>query len=353
MRFRGKLAGAVLTTVVVAAGALAAMPLAGAQSTTTTTAAAGGTDTAGDALTVNVGVNDPKDPNIAVLQYMPAKVSVPVGGTIDFSWARTIEPHSVTFLAPGQTLPAPGSDPTLFVGAAPTAAYDGTAFVNSGLFPLGPGTVPPFEMTFAKSGTFQYYCVIHPTMVGSVEVVDSGRTTTVAQAEAQAKAQEAKWLAEGRKAKAKLVAEATSAKPTKGTDGARTWTIQMGTTTAHTDVLAFAPQPKKIKAGDSVTFVNNSGAPHTATFSGTSGDAITNPLDPRTEQAIPGPSPQTLTAGALYNSGQLPPNAAAPGGQPPPEAVRSFTFVVPDAGSYSYYCILHVTSGMGGSITAK
>lgn len=333
--------------VVLAAASVVGIASAGAQTTGTTSAAG-----SGGALTVNVGVNDPKDPNIAVLQYMPAKVSVPVGATVQFSWAGTIEPHSVTFLAPGQTLPPPGSDPSLFVGAAPTAPYDGSTFVNSGLFPLGPSPVPPFAMTFAKAGTYQYYCVIHPTMVGTVDVVDSGKTTTAAQAAAAAKAQQARWLAEGRKAKAKLVAEAADEKPTKGADGSRTWTIQMGTTTVHTDILAFAPEPKRIKAGDSVTFVNNSGAPHTATFNGGSSDPIQSPLDPRVEQAIPGPSPQTLSAGSLYNSGQLPPNAAAPGQQPPPEAARSFTFVVPASGKYEYFCALHVTSGMGGTITA-
>jgi plastocyanin len=33
--------------------------------------------------------------------------------------------------------------------------------------------------------------------------------------------------------------------------------------------------------------------------------------------------------------------------------VRSFTIVVPEAGKFPYYCILHTLSGMGGEIRAR
>jgi len=290
---------------VVAVVVAAAMPAA-AQSSSTTTGVP----------TVRVGVNDPKDPNIAVLQYLPAKVTVAAGGTLDFSWAGTIEPHSVTFLAPGQQLPPPGSDPSLFAPTPPAGPYDGAAFVNSGLLPFGPTPPPTLSMTFATPGEYQYYCVIHPTMVGTVDVVASGAGTTAAQAEATGKAEEAKWLAEGRKAKRKLVASARAAEPVEGSGGLRTWTVEMGTTTPHTDVLAFAPTPRRVKAGDSVVFVNNSEAPHTATFNG-SQPPITNPLDPLVGQQIPGPSPQALNPTDRFKCGELAPNAAAPGEQSP------------------------------------
>jgi hypothetical protein len=67
---------------------------------------------------------------------------------------------------------------------------------------------------------------------------------------------------------------------------------------------------------------------------------------------IPGPSPQTLDTTNLFNSGLLPPNAPeSPGGSPPCVAARSFTFVVPAAGNYPYYCILHASSGMSAPIS--
>ena len=65
----------------------------------------------------------------------------------------------------------------------------------------------------------------------------------------------------------------------------------------------------------------------------------------------PGKSPQTLNATDVFNTGWLPPNA--PPGAGPPAAVRSFSFKVPAAGSYSYVCLLHAPSGMGGTLKAS
>ena len=75
-------------------------------------------------------------------------------------------------------------------------------------------------------------------------------------------------------------------------------------------------------------------------------------IAPAATAQIPGPSPQTLNATGLFNSRLLPPDVPdSPGGSPPPAAVRSFTFVVPAAGNYPYYCILHATSGMSAAIS--
>ena len=205
-------------------------------------------------------------------------------------------------------------------------------------------------MTFGTAGNFTYHCVIHPNMIGTIRVVKGGSTIdSAASAKKRGKAEQTKWIAEGRVAKAKLVKNVP--KPVKNSDGSTTYPVNMGVSTAHTDILAFSPAPKSMKAGDSIQFVNGSQAPHTGTFSGAT-PPIQNPLDPQTDVAIPGPSPQTLNATDLFNTGLLPPDAPdSPGGSPPPAAVRSFTFVVPAAGNYPYYCILHTSSGMSGSIS--
>src|SRR5919202_173998 len=112
-------------------------------------AKAGGAVEAGP-ITIKAGVSDPTHNQIAVLQYMPAKATVAVGQKVRWSWDDTKEPHSVTFLPPGQKAPDPGSDTALFAPPPPPGAYDGVALVNSGLQPLGPGAGAPFAMTFAK-----------------------------------------------------------------------------------------------------------------------------------------------------------------------------------------------------------
>ena len=43
---------------------------------------------------------------------------------------------------------------------------------------------------------------------------------------------------------------------TKNPDGTTTWQVKMGASTPHTDILAFAPVPVAVKAGDKVQFVN-------------------------------------------------------------------------------------------------
>ena len=300
-------------------------------------------------IQIGAGMNDPKDSTIAVLQFMPAKVTVAVGTPVNWQWSGT-EPHSVTFLAPGQQLPPPGSDPSLFQPSPKAGPFtvDGTSMVNSGLQPLGPGTPTTFQASFSKPGSYSYHCVIHPQMVGEIDVVAAGGTAdTPAQVATARAADQAKWLAEGRAAKAKFDSAAPESK--KNADGSTTWTVYMGTSTPHTDILAFGPVSASIKPGDTVTFVDDSGAPHTASFFGKGAKQITSPLDPAVDPPYPGKSPQVLTDTGFYNTGLLPPNAGSPA---PPLVARSFSFKVPSAGTYSYVCLLHSVSGMTGSINA-
>jgi plastocyanin len=198
-------------------------------------------------------------------------------------------------------------------------------------------------MSFSKAGTYTYYCVLHPNMTGSLTVGDSQDSRQ--SVTKRAKREQAKYTKEGEAAKKVL----TSAKPkrTKGSDGTPEWKVEMGISTAHTDILAFSPTPGNVKAGDKVTFVNNSAAPHTASFGGSL--VPTNPVSPDVQNAVPGRSPQTLKSGVYLNTGWLPPRSK----QGPPLAQRSYTYIVPNSGKYTYACVLHLPSGMAGEIDAS
>jgi plastocyanin len=186
-------------------------------------------------------------------------------------------------------------------------------------------------------------------MVGTVVVSPPGGPVDApAAVNARGAKELGQWLAEGRAAKRRL--ETAPTQRARNADGTTTWRVGTGVTTEHTDVLAFGPGDTRIEPGDRVTFVNDSQTPHTVTFPGTQPAPPKNALDPREAQVTPGPSPQTLDATRLFNTGELPPDTPPGGG--PSEATRSFTFVVPAAGKYSFYCILHVGSGMGGTLTA-
>jgi plastocyanin len=298
-----------------------------------------------DQVNVTAGLNDPQDLNVAVLAFLPQSVTIAAGKSVE--WKITgPEPHSVTFTADGK--PPPTADPTLFPPKPPTGPYDGKTLVSSGLAPLGPGAVPPFKVTFPTAGKFTYYCVIHPNMTGTVTVVDaSGKADTQADVTARANDEQGRWLAEGRAAKKKLVE--TPAEVQKAADGTSTYKILMGASTPHTDVLAFTPPPATLKAGDKVTFLNTSEAPHTASFAGKT-TLPQDPTSPVVDAPAPGKSPQTLNANDFFNSGLLPPNAGPPGSIPP-EVARSFTFVMPSTtGSYTFVCILHAPSGMASAL---
>ena len=312
----------------------------------TTTVGATPTSTAGNALSMKAGLNDPNDPNIAVLQFLPQSVTVTAGTTVEWRIAGP-EPHTVTFLPPGQTPPTPDkADPFFVPTPAANGVYDGKSLVNSGLVPQGPAAAPPFRLTFPTAGKYTYQCLIHPQMTGTVNVVAAGaKADTQADVDSRATTEQNQWLAEGRAAKQKL----TSTPPvsTKNSDGSTTWKIEMGASTAHTDVLAFAPVSPDVKVGDTVTFVNNSTAPHTASFAG-KGTLPQNPTDPAAQAPSPGPSPQTLNPTAVFNTGVVPPNS--PPGSGPPEAVRSYSYVIKTAGTYNYICIFHVPSGMAAAI---
>ena len=298
-------------------------------------------------VSVQAGVNDSKDRNIAALAFLPASVTVKTGATVEWT-APGSEPHTITFLPVGQTPPPPGDPANAALREKSTSgAYDGTQTFSSTIIPTGPKP-EKYSISFPKAGSFTYNCVIHPGMTGTVKVVDDATTAdTQAAINARAKTEQAKLLTQGRATKATLTKSAV--KKTANADGSTTWTILMGASSPHIDVLAFQPANADIKAGDTVIFLNDSAAPHTASFKG-SKELPANPESAEAMAPSPGPSPQTLNATDVFNTGWLPPNA--PPGQGPPEAARSFTFVVPAAGTYNYICLLHAPSGMGGTIKA-
>ena len=290
------------------------------------------------------GINDTKDPNIAVLEFLPAKAKVAKGTTVTWEFAGP-ESHSVTFVPPGTTVPPSSeTDPSLISPKPATGPYDGSTLVSSGVLPLGQATqVQKFSMSFGRTGTYTYYCVLHPNMVGTLQVTDDTQDSQQ-KITKTGNQEKAKYLKEGVAAKQKLTS--ATPKPTKNADGSTTYTVEMGASTPHTDVLAFAPSPGSVKAGDHVTFVNNSSAPHTASFGGSLVPTI--PILPEVQNAVPGPSPQTLAQGAYLNTGWLPPKTK----QGPTKAARSYTYDVPTPGQYQYVCVLHLASGMAAEIDA-
>lgn len=122
------------------------------------------------------------------MAFFPQKLTIHVGDTV--TWIGFV--HTVTFgpealrdqleknllisqnvngqmrtiINPKVTQPSGGS------------SYDGTGFVNSGLLilrvPQGSNQPPTYRLTFTKPGTYEYDCLIHPHMEGTITVLPKG-----------------------------------------------------------------------------------------------------------------------------------------------------------------------------------
>jgi plastocyanin len=131
-----------------------------------------------------------------ILGFFPATKSVPVGTTVTFSMSpKSTEAHTITFgpvdylktLADGFIGPDPANPQGLpvvnpqdaFPSDPPPSLppFDGTnhgnGFINTGIIdqdaatPTNPASG---QVTFSKAGTYNYICLIHPDMKGSIVV---------------------------------------------------------------------------------------------------------------------------------------------------------------------------------------
>jgi plastocyanin len=118
--------------------------------------------------------------------FYPKHLTVKVGDTVE--WIGGF--HTITFgpdamrtaLEKALFIPIPGAaggpgklmfNPKI---AFPSggSTYDGTGFVNSGVLalnvPQGSKAPPSFKLKFTKAGTYEYDCLIHPGMDGTITV---------------------------------------------------------------------------------------------------------------------------------------------------------------------------------------
>jgi plastocyanin len=141
--------------------------------------------------TVNVGQAGAY--GVEYFNFLPNKLTVPVGTTVNFQMTQgSLETHTAT-TGPGD----PEKDPTSYLGALtksfespvldPAGVYPsdqpgaaasltpqshGNGFWNSGVLDTVPASPPPTSnaVRFDGAGTYEFYCLIHPFMHGTITV---------------------------------------------------------------------------------------------------------------------------------------------------------------------------------------
>jgi plastocyanin len=132
--------------------------------------------------------------NAQIDGFGPKLVSIPVGGSV--TWI-VVGDHTIAFNAPedAKSIRVPGTThlnakaagPAGGPGAPPpregnlngpppppritnAGSWDGTGFHSSGLFLSFPPALDGYKLTFTKAGTYQYKCLIHDNMEGTIKV---------------------------------------------------------------------------------------------------------------------------------------------------------------------------------------
>jgi plastocyanin len=118
-----------------------------------------------------------------IQRFFPRRVSIHQGEAVTWIWKTKETPHTVTFLgggpAPDLVTALPQSDgpprlmlnPVVLAPAGNASDWNGSGYLNSGFVQPMPGEpTPTFTVRFEAAGTYDYVCLLHEGMVGTIEV---------------------------------------------------------------------------------------------------------------------------------------------------------------------------------------
>lgn len=273
---------------------------------------------------VRVGAETP-DMAVTAMAFLPKEVWVDAGDTVHWT-SNSAEPHTVTFLAPGTTLPEFNPFDPSQTAMAGASVQNGTAYTNSGILATQPifvfqNPATSYDLTFPTAGDFTYYCLLHgQMMMGTVHVRAAGTAYPYTQGDYdQAGTQQANTiLNRGRDAW-------REAKQAHATTGSR---VLVGVDGEGFGVSRFVRDRLVVHVGHTVSFyVGGPGAPHTVTF---------GQEPPGLAILAPSGDP-THFAGGDLNSGVLAPGAP-------------FDVTFTTVGTFHYICAIHDDMGMVGDV---
>ncbi len=306
---------------------------------------------------------------LAALRFLPERITINAGDTVRWKWGGG-DAHTVFFAAgqktPKQVVPSGKGDlifnPSIVFPTGPSV--DGSKPVSAGgIFPPDPSgqAPPPPALTFTKEGKYEYMCLFHPEMRGTVTVQAAGSPypATQAQVDAQARQEAAPALAA-----AERLFNSLRMEKKMGAGGKVTHVISLRAAEKEMgDVLRFVRSPLKIKVGDTVTWkMENPVNLHTVTFIGKTNkmiDIVTvkpqkqgPPVIAVTPEAVKQTSQMTFGGSGMRNSGWLGTDSYAEfaGYAPLVRLSPSYSLTFTKPGVYPYHCAVHPFAGMRSEI---
>jgi plastocyanin len=294
-----------------------------------------------------VGAQSP-DEGMQALAFLPNEMWIHAGDSITWTFP-TPEPHSVTFLMPGQIRP------TFQVGCPGTApdgsSFDGSACVDSGRITTVGAS---YALTFPSPGNYRLVCLVHVNMTGIVHVLDPSEPLPYDQAfyNRQATAQQRDLLSSHTEEMGREPHTQNHAHNHQIVTGAgRLVSTQGGIQSVS--LMRFMQPSLTIHAGETVEWDSSDVSSHTITFGQEPPNVspATPPsanvfLDPDgARHAIINSIADNVHSGVIAQAAHERTGVpqAAPG-------VTRFRVTFTSAGRYRYICALHDELGMTGEV---
>lgn len=288
------------------------------------------------------------------LAFLPNEFWIHAGDSIRFTFS-TDEPHTVTFLKPGQIRPPLNSPTGTFVGC-PGSTPDGSGFDNSTCVSSGPATTgQTFTVSFPSANNFKLVCLVHTRMTGAIHVLPLSETLPYDQDfyDRQADNERAGLLSDAAGLAGRGHARARQTSAHEVTAGVSA-VLATGGGSQTTSVMRFLGATTVVHVGDTVEWTNLATPPfHTITF-GTE-PANLMPPSPGVTLDSDGVRHAVISSpNASVNSGFIgAPNQETVGQPQGPLDFTRFRVTFTAPGTFDYICGLHDTLGMIGQVIVQ
>jgi plastocyanin len=300
------------------------------------------------------------DKKVQALAFLPNDIWIHEGDSVTWTFPAD-EPHTVTFLKPGQVRPT-------YTAGCPGTSVDGSTFdnsacVNSGRIPTISTTGTTYTVAFPIPGNYKLVCLVHANMTGMVHVLGTAEPLPHDQDfyNRQASSEQRDLLSDrdGGLGK-KFGEEAGGANPQVHNHDVVTGTGEIVSTTGglqSVSLMRFMRPTVTIHAGETVEWASSDVSGHTITF----GQEPANVTPETPPSASAGVSLFSDDDGARHailtsptdslHSGRIAPGPQDRTGlaQAPP-GVTLFRVTFTNPGIYPYICAFHDELGMTGEV---